>query len=670
MMLGSKWSLNKSFAVLFVLLAGLLWPANSPSANAQEGNASWLFLSEADAASAPTITLRVFGVDPQGAPLNLTPADLNVTNNGLGINNLTSGGPEAVGTFTVFVVDVPIGVQDQFPAIQQAIEQYASPPNMQEQLDYIAVYKVGETGAVQLLEPTNFYNSVRNFFAAPLEPEGGPTALIDSMVGLLNGINELKPNPNMYTSLVVMTDGTDVVSTQFEEQDILAQANAARVPIHTVTVLNANLQPGTQEAGRTFLAGIAAGSRGISGTLEDPAGVQAIWDRIAAFRNHSLFQYTVENLTAGEQQVVVALANEPAVQVQAAVDVSAAAPSVVLNVPEESRTLTLSDLSTPVQLSFSASTSWLDGIDRQLTNAELIVNGTPVQSVDVNELDRFTVQIGNFVYGANTVQLAVTDEQGQLATSPAVTLTVNEGETSVPEDIQGGTSSNILRIVIGCFVVLLVLVLLAFLAVITRRWRILQRLGLAGALSRIPFLRPYLEDAREVQSYGRQGEQYQREFQQYSRDSGQDGWEQPGYNQPQDYGRQEDWPEANVRNQPQDPGRTPWPAVQKPQRSHSSAPYLEVLESVTRMPSLLDLTAVEHRIGRSPAQADIVFENDITVSRLHASIVLENDVYRIYDEGSTSGTWVNEQAITNKGHTLKDGDEIRLGAAVLRYRLP
>jgi pSer/pThr/pTyr-binding forkhead associated (FHA) protein len=104
--------------------------------------------------------------------------------------------------------------------------------------------------------------------------------------------------------------------------------------------------------------------------------------------------------------------------------------------------------------------------------------------------------------------------------------------------------------------------------------------------------------------------------------------------------------------------------------SQALGPYLEVLESVTRMPPIIDLTAVEHRIGRSPAQADIVFENDITVSRLHASIILENEVYRIYDEGSTSGTWINEQAVTNKGHTLKDGDEIRLGAAVLRYRLP
>jgi pSer/pThr/pTyr-binding forkhead associated (FHA) protein len=88
------------------------------------------------------------------------------------------------------------------------------------------------------------------------------------------------------------------------------------------------------------------------------------------------------------------------------------------------------------------------------------------------------------------------------------------------------------------------------------------------------------------------------------------------------------------------------------------------------MPPILDLTAVEHRLGRSPSQADIVFENDITVSRLHASIVLEAEGFRIYDEGSTSGTWVNEQPVNQQGQKLVDGDEIRLGAAVLRFRQP
>jgi hypothetical protein len=663
MMLGNKWLPNKYLACLFVLTAVLVGAFTGSTVFAQEDGGSWLFLTNADASSAPTITLRAYGVDTQGASLDLTPASLNVTNNGLGISTLANGGPEAVGTFTIFVIDYPPGVQDQLPAIQQAIEQFSSPPNMQERLDFVALYRVGETEAIQLLEPTNFYNSVRNFFATPLEPEAGPTALNDSLVGLINSVNGLKPNPNMYTSLVLLTDGTDVVSTQFEEADVITQANAARIPIHTIALNNINLQPAGQESGRTYLTNIAAGSRGVAVALDQPGTVETIWNRITAFRNHTLLQYTVEDLTAGEQQIVLALANEPAAQAQMTVDVSAAAPSVQLNIPEESREITLADLETPVQLSFSAAVSWLDGIDRALTSADLLVNGTVVQSVDVNELDRFAVQISNFVYGQNTVQMTVTDDQGQQATSPSISLVVNEGETSVPQEIQGG-SSNILRIVLGCFVVLLLLLFLVFLLIIARRTGILERLGLVRLFSKIPILNRFVVEARDVQRYGRQVEQYQREFQQYTPND-EDSWSQP-----QDYGQQQNWPEANAWDQPQDQEVTPWPAVQQPPRSQSSTPYLEVLESVTRMPPILDLTAVEHRIGRSPTQADIVFENDITVSRLHASVVLEENAYRIYDEGSTSGTWINEQAVTNKGQTLQDGDEIRLGAAVMRFRLP
>lgn len=673
MILGSKSSLNKKLAFCLILIAVLFGWGNGAMVSAQETTGSWLFLSKADASSAPTITLRAYGIDTQGAPLNLTPESLVVTNNGLGITNLVNGGPEAVGTFTVFVIDIPPGVEAQIPAVQQAIEQFASPPNMQERLDHVAVYRVGETDAIQLLEPTNFYNTVRNFFATPLEPESGPTALYDSLIGLVNNLDSLKPEPNMYTSIVVLTDGTDVVSTKFEESDVALQASAARVPIHTISLNNVNLQPAGQETGQTFLAELASGSRGVSAALDEPTNVQGIWDRISSFRNHSLFQYTIEEITAGEQQVGLSLANEPAELIQTTVTVSAAAPSVVINLPEESRTLTLVDLETPVQLSFSASASWLDGIQRQLTNAELIVNGTVVQSIDVTQLNRFSAQISNFVYGQNTVQIAVTDEQGQQATSPAVILTINEGEeNSVPEDIQGaGSGSNILRIVLGCFIALVVLLLLALVAVGARRSGLLGRIGLAGPLSRLPFIGSFFADGAEGQGSDRQPEQSQREFERYTPDNAQDGWEQDDWQQPQDYGQQQqDWDQAGGWGQPPVQAPTPWPAVQPPPMNQAAGPYLEILESVTRMPALVDLTAVEHRLGRSPGQADIVFENDITVSRLHASIVLEESGYKIYDEGSTSGTWVNEQAVAQRGHSLRDGDEIRLGAAVMRFRSP
>ncbi len=66
-------------------------------------------------------------------------------------------------------------------------------------------------------------------------------------------------------------------------------------------------------------------------------------------------------------------------------------------------------------------------------------------------------------------------------------------------------------------------------------------------------------------------------------------------------------------------------------------------------------------IGRDPARAQIVF-SDPTVSRLHARIVEESDgVFLLYDEGSSSGTYVNEMPLAHEPVRLSSGDLIEFG---------
>jgi hypothetical protein len=66
-------------------------------------------------------------------------------------------------------------------------------------------------------------------------------------------------------------------------------------------------------------------------------------------------------------------------------------------------------------------------------------------------------------------------------------------------------------------------------------------------------------------------------------------------------------------------------------------------------------------IGRSPECA--VFLDDVTVSRRHAELVREGDVFTIRDLGSLNGTYVNRQRIESK--TLESDDEVQIG----KYRL-
>jgi hypothetical protein len=66
-------------------------------------------------------------------------------------------------------------------------------------------------------------------------------------------------------------------------------------------------------------------------------------------------------------------------------------------------------------------------------------------------------------------------------------------------------------------------------------------------------------------------------------------------------------------------------------------------------------------IGRSP-DCDI-FLDDVTVSRKHALLVREGDRFRIEDQGSLNGIFVNKKRIESA--PLENGDELQIG----KYRL-
>ena len=60
---------------------------------------------------------------------------------------------------------------------------------------------------------------------------------------------------------------------------------------------------------------------------------------------------------------------------------------------------------------------------------------------------------------------------------------------------------------------------------------------------------------------------------------------------------------------------------------------------------------------------------DPDVSRRHAEIQVSNGDIQISDLGSTNGTFVNGERI-DQPRTLRDGDEVRIGAVVWRLRAP
>lgn len=570
-----------------------------------------LFLTAADPNTMPQVTLRAYGMDAQGRPLDLAAENLVVRHDGTTAEDESVSGSVDVGTFTVFLIDATPGVEGQIPAIQQAVEQYAGPDFMQEQVDQLAIYRVAEDGAAEALAPTSFYNSVRNYFSGGFEPQGGPTALIDSMVGLLDAMNEIRPEASLAPGLVVFSDGTDAVSTQFEAGDVAARAVQLGIPVHTVWLENTELTVG-QEAGRNYLAQLAADAYGLAGRMDQPETVTPILERLSAFRAQQLVRYTPPALSGGTATVELGLVNDPLASAQTQVTINAASPTVTLTVPPDSRTLQLPDLDEAVRLVLGAQVGWLDGAERQVQQARLLVNGQFVQDVPPADLPRFTAEIGNLTYGDNSLQLAITDDQGIQAASPDVTLTVVEGERQIPEALQPAASfSGLLLPICAGLGLLLLLGVLGFFLLQGRS---------------LPTLRP------------RRPRRADREVLTVEDDD-------------------------DIRP----PAGVPPPVVSGESEGPAQA-YLEVLETLTEMPGHIPLRSEELRLGRSPALADVAFEQDITVSRLHASILWDGHNYRLYDDDSTSGTWVNEQEVPDYGAQLFDGDDIFLGKVRLRFR--
>jgi len=66
-------------------------------------------------------------------------------------------------------------------------------------------------------------------------------------------------------------------------------------------------------------------------------------------------------------------------------------------------------------------------------------------------------------------------------------------------------------------------------------------------------------------------------------------------------------------------------------------------------------------IGRSPECG--IFLDDVTVSRKHAVVARDGDRWRLEDQGSLNGTFVNRARVD--AAELNDGDELQIG----KYRL-
>ncbi len=71
-------------------------------------------------------------------------------------------------------------------------------------------------------------------------------------------------------------------------------------------------------------------------------------------------------------------------------------------------------------------------------------------------------------------------------------------------------------------------------------------------------------------------------------------------------------------------------------------------------------------IGRNPENSIVIV--DPSVSSKHAEVRRVRNAWVIQDLGSTNGTLVGDRPVDGRGHTLRPGDRVTIGAVVLRYQ--
>jgi hypothetical protein len=114
--------------------------------------------------------------------------------------------------------------------------------------------------------------------------------------------------------------------------------------------------------------------------------------------------------------------------------------------------------------------------------------------------------------------------------------------------------------------------------------------------------------------------------------------------------------------------RISWPQRESP--SHEQIAYLEPFTETRKNPlkEMIPIFVGEITFGKDPTLSTISF-NDDALDGLHTRMIVSNiGDYKIFDEGSVAGTWVNYKPISSEGVTLSHGDIIHIGRIGLRFK--
>jgi hypothetical protein len=597
-----------------------LWLAAAPLIPASAQAGVTFFITDVDCGKFPSVSFRLRAVDLNNKVARLNNADVAVYENGQQVppQNVSVTPHEDGPINIIFLIDQ--GQRSNFQSFgianaRQALTTLVDGGYFIDGLDSVMVM-VRENQTSDRTEtrfgPAQTGAELTTWVASyPFERRSvGPTRALEGVTDAIGVMNELVPIPgSQATAIVLLTRFVEDPNNTVAQTVAQNKANDAKLNYISIFTLQTDLNQ-TNNQPLQLLASASNGSFVPLNRNTVPTSVAAIYQSIDAQRLYYTVAYSSTLGTSDARTLTINSTTAPTAGASGSCQVAPLPPAVSIEAPTPGSTVQRlpqpSGVYNQGQVKVIASVEWPDGFPRSLQSAELLINGTVADKVDiVNAATRveFDADISNITQeGPNQVQfeVRVKDTLG-LEGSAQVALTVEVAPLPTATPVPASISDVAVPAGIAA-------TLCAVLAVV---------LVLGGVVV-------YLFTRRPVA--------------------------QPSAAQPAAAVNPAEFQNTIIGGQ----------AVKD-----QVLATLTVLEGPRGLiGETLRLVKPTSVLGRNPRTSDVTFyaDEESSVSRIHCTLQKDADRFKLTDNGSSSGTRLNGRQIrANDPVVLTDGDEITLG---------
>lgn len=592
--------------VFFLLLASV------PMAFAQAPAPPELRITKVDVAHYPEV--RVF-VSAANFSSSLDSIPLTVLQDGVA-QTVTASDVVDVGTQTVLLLDASGNIADpgltgepRYQEISNVVRRVVERQVLSPQYDWLAAYAPTAGQGIQAIkEWTGDHGDLYNsLYQYVPDANIGETPLFELIYFALDSFDDPKLDASAQRTIILFSDGVDTVSG-VKIDDAIARARDFNVRIDTVM-----LGPSTQ-ATQANLERVAIMTGGQYIPMTAAEALDDLWTALGSGRAQRALTY--RSATSQPKQIVVSAAVAqgsteaslafPVVPALAPVEIQIVQPAADEEIVRHGDFYT-SPLDTllPASLPLQVAFTWPNNAPRTLQRVEYTL-GSDTRVVESEPFDKIDFPIAALDQGAYAVRVQAIDELGIVGTSKPLSIRVKTDLPASPAATAPACSG--------------------LLCPDNMRWLTLASLALALAalaFAIFVFLRKPAVLATVTQGLS-----------------------------------------GTIKAVTQ-----PFSLDRRMKGHQATKARLVLVEGGANLPQTIEITGSNTRLGRDAGLSNVVLE-DPRVSRYHCRISEEgDDIFRIFDEGSTSGTYVNYKAVDIRGQILQSGDLIHIGPVGLRFEL-